>query len=176
MADKVTSQVLENGPVRLVMKFTDLSDGTGESAVKKVDAQSLVFGVVNGGVTFVPGTTLVVVGIIWNVVGMTLRMQWEATADVELVDLGGYGQWDFRDQRAGFGGLANPMTAGSTGSILFTTAGQSNGSSYSVILEMIRGMQVPQSAPPPSGGAIELESGLGHIELENGSGVILLEG
>ena len=38
MADLVTTQILENGPSRLVMKFTNLSDGTGETGVVKVDA------------------------------------------------------------------------------------------------------------------------------------------
>ena len=33
MADAVTSQTLVDGPRDLVMKFTNLSDGTGESAV-----------------------------------------------------------------------------------------------------------------------------------------------
>mgnify|MGYP003313126533 CR=1 FL=1 len=37
MADTVTSQTIVNGPSKLIMKFTNTSDGTGESAVKKVD-------------------------------------------------------------------------------------------------------------------------------------------
>ena len=37
MADAVTSQTLIDGPAHTVMKFTNISDGTGESAVTKVD-------------------------------------------------------------------------------------------------------------------------------------------
>ena len=33
MADTVASQIIEDGPKYAVMKFTNLSDGTGESAV-----------------------------------------------------------------------------------------------------------------------------------------------
>ncbi len=34
MADAVTSQTLFDGDKHVVMKFTNISDGTGESAVK----------------------------------------------------------------------------------------------------------------------------------------------
>ena len=35
MADAVTSQTLQDGEKTAIMKFTNVSDGTGESAVKK---------------------------------------------------------------------------------------------------------------------------------------------
>ena len=41
MADAVTSQTIIDGPKTVVMKFTNVSDGTGESAVKKVDVSAL---------------------------------------------------------------------------------------------------------------------------------------
>ena len=41
MADAVTSQTLEDGPTHVAMKFTNVSDGTGESAVTKVDVSAL---------------------------------------------------------------------------------------------------------------------------------------
>ena len=41
MADAVTSQTLVDNDKTLVMKFTNISDGTGESAVKKVDVSAL---------------------------------------------------------------------------------------------------------------------------------------
>ena len=37
MADTVTSQTIQDGERVAIMKFTNVSDGTGESAVKKVD-------------------------------------------------------------------------------------------------------------------------------------------
>jgi hypothetical protein len=42
MADAVTSQTLVDGERNVVMKFTNLSDGTGEAAVTKVDVSALV--------------------------------------------------------------------------------------------------------------------------------------
>jgi len=41
MADAVTSQTLADGDRVAVMKFTNLSDGNGESTVLKVDVSAL---------------------------------------------------------------------------------------------------------------------------------------
>ena len=41
MADAVTSQTIQDGERVAVMRFTNVSDGTGESAVKKVDVSAL---------------------------------------------------------------------------------------------------------------------------------------
>ena len=37
MADTVTSQTIQDGEKKAILKFTNISDGTGESAVTKVD-------------------------------------------------------------------------------------------------------------------------------------------
>ena len=41
MADTVTSQTIQDGQRVAVLKFTNESDGTGESSVKKVDVSAL---------------------------------------------------------------------------------------------------------------------------------------
>ena len=41
MADAVTSQTIQDGERTAVLRFTNVSDGTGESAVKKVDVSAL---------------------------------------------------------------------------------------------------------------------------------------
>jgi hypothetical protein len=41
MADAVTSQTIQDGEKTAIVKFTNVSDGTGESAVKKVDVSAL---------------------------------------------------------------------------------------------------------------------------------------
>ena len=41
MADAVTTQTIIDGERNCVMKFTNVSDGTGESAVAKVDVSAL---------------------------------------------------------------------------------------------------------------------------------------
>ena len=37
MADAVTSQTIQDGERKAILKFTNISDGTGESAVTKID-------------------------------------------------------------------------------------------------------------------------------------------
>ena len=44
MADAVTSQTIIDGEKKVVMKFTNVSDGSGESAVAKVDVSDCVLG------------------------------------------------------------------------------------------------------------------------------------
>ena len=41
MADTVTSQTIQDGQRKAVLKFTNVSDGTGEANVVKVDVSAL---------------------------------------------------------------------------------------------------------------------------------------
>ena len=41
MADAVTSQTLVDGEKTAIIKLTNISDGSGETAVKKVDVSAL---------------------------------------------------------------------------------------------------------------------------------------
>src|SRR5262249_32662647 len=109
MADVVTSQLLHNDPRNVVYLFTNLSDGTGETAVKKVDASSSgPLGVTVQGQVFYPQTHLVVRDIQYDVRGMTLQLLWEASANVPMLYLTGFGTLKFSDRRGGFQGLVNP--------------------------------------------------------------------
>src|ERR1035437_7807918 len=141
MVDVVTSTILENGPRRVVVAFTNLSDGTGESGVVKIDATSSgPLGVVIQGQTVYPGVGLKIVDLWYDIKAMGLRIQWAATTPTDILVLGGFGRWPLLDTLAGFGGMTNPNATGATGSILFTTVGAAANSSYSVILEMIKGI------------------------------------
>ncbi|GBQ90371.1 hypothetical protein AA13595_2875 [Gluconacetobacter johannae DSM 13595] len=135
VADVMMSQVLANGPRNLVVKLTDVSDGTGLAAVKVVDAQSVAFSV--GGQA--PGVHLKVRRIAYDVHGMVVRLQWEAAEPVDLATLSGFGHLDFRRLQ----GIANPKAPGATGSILLSTIGAAAGSAFTLDLEMVKG--VPQA-------------------------------
>lgn len=124
MADAVSTQTIIDGARNTVMKFTNLSDGTGESAVVKVDVSAL-----QGAPSRVD-----IQRIHYNVNGMVVTMLWDATTDVRIMELSGYGCFDLRD----FGGLTNNGGAGVTGDILFTTTGATSGDSYSIVLEMTK--------------------------------------
>jgi hypothetical protein len=122
MADAVSTQTLMDNVKNVVMKFTNTSDGTGESAVVKVDVSAL-----NGAPTEVK-----INKIHYDVAGMVVRLLWDADADVTCVDLQGDGCLD----ATGYGGLINSGGTGVTGDIRFTTIGHTSGDSYSIILEM----------------------------------------
>lgn len=134
MADVTTSQIIANGARNLIVKLTDVSDGTGLTAVKVVDAQDAAFAV--GGQ--VPGVHLKVKRVAYDVHGMVVRLQWDATDPVDLVTLSGFGHLDFKR----FQGIPNTKAPGATGSILLTTIGAAADSTFTIDLEMIKG--VPQ--------------------------------
>lgn len=124
MVDAVSSQTLIDGAKNVVQKFTNTSDGTGESAVLKVDVSGL-----NGAPTRVR-----VMKIHYSVAGMVARLLWDADTDVTMIDLQGDGHMDL----SCFGGLYNNAGTGITGDIRLTTVGHTSGDSYSIILEMIK--------------------------------------
>lgn len=122
MGDAVASQTLLDDAEMTVMKFTNISDGTGESAVKKVDVSAL---------TGAPATVKIM-KIIYATYGMGVRLLWDATSDVFAVGLGAddSGCLDFTE----IGGLVNTKATGYTGDVVFTTIGHAAGDSYTVIL------------------------------------------
>lgn len=124
MADTVSSQTLIDGVKNVVMKFTNTSDGTGESAVTKVTVSAL-----NGAPSRVR-----IKKVHYSVAGMVATLLWDATTDVRILDLQGDGDFDCWE----FGGLYNNAGAGVTGNILLTTTGHTAGDSYSIILEMVK--------------------------------------
>ena len=122
MADAVATQTMLDGSRKVTMKFTNISDGTGEAAVKKVDVSALS-----------PAATDVKISrITYICAGMDVQILWDATTNVPAYVLSGDGAIDFKPM----GGLVNNAGAGKTGDILFTTSGHTAGDSYSIILEM----------------------------------------
>lgn len=126
MADTVTSQTSFNGPYRLVMRFTNTSDGTGEAAVIKVDKSTFT------GLNGLEPTKLAIERIRYSVAGMVVKILFDHTTDDQVAALQGDGELDFRS----FGGVIDPASAGGTGDILFTTAAHSTGDSYDITLHM----------------------------------------
>ena len=79
MGDAVTSQTMVEGSRKVVMKFTNVSDGTGESAVKKVDVSALT-----------PAAGEVRISKVrYTCDGMAVQMLWDATSNVLAYTLGG---------------------------------------------------------------------------------------
>jgi len=131
MADAVTSQTIIDGERNCVMKFTNVSDGTGESAVAKVDVSALASN--SAGVAC---SEVRVMRVSHAIVGMSVQLFLNASSNVLLVELAesSNGHMDFKD----FGGLPNNAGSGKNGDILFTTKGHSSGDTYSITLEMVK--------------------------------------
>ena len=128
MADAVTSQTLQDGDKSVVMKFTNISDGTGEAAVKKVDVSALQAQSGSGA-----ECTGVSIQQIWyECNGMSVDLLWDASTDVIAWTLSGYGFFDFRS----CGPIINNSGSGKTGDIMFTTTGHASGDRYAIVLKM----------------------------------------
>jgi len=131
MADAVTSQTIIDGSRNCVMKFTNVSDGSGESAVVKVDVSAL-----SPNAAGTSCSEVRVMRITHAIVGMSVQLLLDATSNVLLCDLAesSNGHLNFED----FGGIPNNAGSGKTGDILFTTLGHSSGDTYSIVIEMVK--------------------------------------
>ena len=127
MADAVTSQTIIDGDKHAVMKFTNVSDGTGESAVTKVDVSALAASA--DGLTC---TGVSIEKIWWQCTGMKVSILFDATSDVLAIQLceNQSGHHDYSI----FGGIPNNAGSGVTGDLQFTTVGHSSGDTYTIIL------------------------------------------
>ena len=127
MADAVTSQTIQDGEKTAVLKFTNVSDGTGESAVKKVDVSALAKN--SAGQTC---TNVSVARIYWATRGMGVNLEFDASTNVLLTGLPADSTGDeYYDL---FTGIPNNAGSGVTGDIDLTTVAHSSGDTYSIIL------------------------------------------
>ena len=129
MANTVTTQTLVDDDHYAVMKFTNQSDGTAETALKKVDVSTLRS---KGDDEC---AEVVIEKIVADISGMTVKMLWDATADTLCHTISTSGVTDFRDH-TGCRGITNDAGAGKTGDLMFTTIGHTSGDYYSIILYM----------------------------------------
>ena len=128
MADAVTTQTIIDGERNCVMKFTNVSDGSGESAVAKVDVSALAANA-NGKAC----SEVRIQRVSHAIVGMSVQLFFNASTNVLAMELAesSNGHMDFKD----FGGIPNNAGSGKNGDILFTTKGHSSGDTYSITLE-----------------------------------------
>jgi hypothetical protein len=131
MADAVASQTILDGERLFIAKFTNISDGTGETAVVKVDVSTLnpsASGNACNGVK---------INKIWMAAhGMEVRILWDADVNVLAWQVTSNGPYlmDF----SSFGGISNNSGTGRNGDIAFSTHDATAGDSYAIILECIK--------------------------------------
>jgi hypothetical protein len=131
MADAVATQILFDGERTAIMKFTNISDGTGENKVLKVDVSALSpssFSKACDGVTITKVHALTH--------GLEVDMYWDATTDVFILSVPQNTMYSM--DLTQFGGLWNDAGAGKTGDVLFSTRDATAGDNYTIILEMVK--------------------------------------
>ncbi len=131
MADAVTSQTILDGERLFIGKFTNISDGTGETAVVKIDVSALNPSAAGNACNGVK------INKIWaQTQGMSVDVLWDATSDL-LCETIPENQFYLMDYSS-FGGLPNNAGAGVTGDVSFTTVGAAAGDRYTIVIEAIK--------------------------------------
>ena len=123
MADTVNSQVLVSGGRIHIVHLTNESDGTGESAVIKINISDL---------SLFDGTEpdkLAIDEIQYSIQGFNyVTLEFDATTNDEIAVLSGDGVKVFPS------GINDPQSTGTTGDVVLTTNGATASSSYDITI------------------------------------------
>ena len=128
MADTVTTQTIsDTSGIKYVVKMTNVSDGTGETLVKKIDASALTFMTEDGNRKL---------SKIWYSVNTNnnksaVELLWDGTVNSTIAFLSGNGHWDLRTSGNEIG--YNSTTP--TGDVLLSTKNFAAGDNYTILLE-----------------------------------------
>ena len=128
MADVVTTQTIaDTAGVKFTAKLTNLSDGTGETLVKKVDASELTFMTEDGNRK---------ISKVWYTVNTAngksaVELLWDGETNATALLLSGNGHIDLRPS-----GNEIPNNAVTpTGDVLLSTKNFADGDNYTIIVE-----------------------------------------
>ena len=132
MADAGATQTIQDGAQHAIFRFTNVSDGTGESAVTKID----VSGLTTNPVTGMSCSSVSIEKISFSNIGMGVKIYFDASTDVLVIQLPAdwADEFDFSD----FSGIPDNAGSGATGDIQFTTVGHSSGDSYTIIMTVVK--------------------------------------
>ena len=128
MADIVSTQVIsDTSGVKYVVKMTNISDGSGESLVKKIDASETTFMTEDG--------ERKIAKIWWSVnttkSNASVELVWDGETNTTAMLLNGQGYWDLRT--AGNEIINNATTP--TGDVLLSTRDFVVGDNYTILVE-----------------------------------------
>ena len=134
MADVVTSQtIVDTSGTKTVMKFTNMSDGSGETLVTKMDASAL---------TFMTEDATKKIAKIWWAINTTngksgVELLWAGTTNSTIGFFSGTGYHDYYTAGNAIPNNAT-LTANTSpaGDILISTKGFVAGDNYTIILEV----------------------------------------
>ena len=128
MADTVTTQTIaDTSGVKFVAKLTNLSDGSGETLVKKIDASELTFMSEDGNRSI----ARVYYSINTSDRKSGVEILWDGATNATDLFLSGQGFMDFRTD-----GNSIPNNATTpTGDVLLSTKNFASGDNYTIIVE-----------------------------------------
>jgi|TARA_B110000259_G_scaffold181186_1_gene222849 hypothetical protein len=128
MADTVTTQTItDTSGIKYVVKLTNLSDGTGETLVNKVDASTTTFMTEDGAKKL----SKIWYSINTNTNKAGVEILWSGSTNATALLLSGNGYWDLR-----VSGNEIPNNATTpTGDVLLSTKNFAVGDNYTIILE-----------------------------------------
>ena len=128
MADTVTTQTIaDTSGVKYVIKLTNLSDGSGEILVKKIDASETTFMSEDGA----RAIARVYYSINASDNKSGVELVWDGVTNATALFLSGQGVMDFRTDGNSF--KNNAITP--TGDVLLSTKNFATGDNYSLIVE-----------------------------------------
>ena len=128
MADTVTTQTIaDTSGVKFVAKLTNLSAGSGETLVKKIDASELTFMSEDGNRTI----ARVYYSINTSDRKSGVEILWDGETNATALFLSGQGFMDFRTDG---NSIVNNATT-PTGDLLLSTKNFASGDNYTIIVE-----------------------------------------
>ena len=128
MADIVSTQVIsDTSGVKYVVKMTNISDGSGESLVKKIDASATTFMTEDG--------ERKIAKVWWSVNSISkkacVELLWDGVTNATGLLMSGQGCWDLRTA-----GNSIPNNASTpTGDVLLSTRDFVAGDNYTILVE-----------------------------------------
>ena len=128
MADTVSTQTIsDTAGVKYVVKLTNISDGSGETLIKKVDASELTFMSEDGE----RSVARVYYSINTSDSKSGVEIIWDGATNATAMFLSGQSHFDFRPSGDE---IPNNSTT-PTGDVLLSTKNFANGDNYTIIVE-----------------------------------------
>jgi len=127
MADTVSTQIIQDGSKQAIIKVTAVVGNTDVVTSTMVDVSSLSVDPVSRRAC----TGAVLAKLVYVGVGVGVKLEWDATANVLIFDLPV--NWTEEYDFTAFTGIPNNAGAGKTGDIVATTVAPTAGDTYTFI-------------------------------------------
>lgn len=131
MADRVDTITVFSGKDKIVVRCLNVSDGSGESAIMKIDKSALVNWL------GVEPAKLGLEQVQWSIQGFSsVELLWDHTADDEIIELAAGNGVRIMKNVPGMDANAmwDPGSAGGTGDVLLTTRGAVANATYDILM------------------------------------------